>query len=311
MKYPYRIAIIDLGTNSLRVGLYEIKDWMEWNCLHQHKSMVRLGDGVFETGFLDPEAKMRTFVELTEIKKQMGDWKINHVVGYATSALRTAADGPAFATFIEKKLGFPIKIISGEEEAILIAKGVLTNQRTPAENFLLVDIGGGSTEINWCQGKLVYKSLSFRLGANRIKQLFFDPSPHPQTLKGKADSIKNTRKFVKEELLKQTKKVPKAATLMGSSGTIRAVRKMLKAAKKPVDPFLGSDLSTFVQKISYFSPDRLLKIPGMEPKRVDLIIPGAIILDEVVKTFGIKKIYTTPFTLRDGILEEVLEKFFY
>lgn len=311
MKYPYRIAIIDLGTNSLRVGLYEIKDWMEWQCLHQHKTMVRLGDGVFETGFLDPEAKMRTFVELTEIKKQMVDWKISHVVGYATSALRTAADGQAFATFIEKKLGFPIKIISGEEEALLIAKGVLTNQRTPPEDFLLADIGGGSTEINWCRGKQVFKNLSFRLGANRIKQVFFDPVFHPSFLKNRQESIKRTRKFVSEELAKQTGKISKIQTLMGSSGTIRALRKILKAHKKPVDPFLTSDLSGIVKKISVMSPDRLHKVPGMEPKRVDLIIPGAIIFDEILKTFGIKKIYTTPFTLRDGILEEVLEKVFY
>lgn len=135
--------------------------------------MVRLGQGVFIKGRLNHSAIKRTLDAFSSFKKTAEKLRVQKILAFGTSALREAEDRDGFIKLIKAKVGIDIHIISGQEEANLIALGILTNEKSlPNGLFGLVDIGGGSTEISICKGDKVLFSDSFPLGTARLSASF-------------------------------------------------------------------------------------------------------------------------------------------
>lgn len=302
-----RIGIIDLGTNSVRFDVHLIGQRGQVRLLHREKLMIRLGQGVFLDHKLDSAAIHRTVQAFTSFRRTANLLHAEKVIAFGTSALREATDADNLIQIIRRRTGIGIRVISGQEEAQLIATGILSNEQSLKGQFGLVDIGGGSTEISICEGKKVLQSASFQLGAARLQQVFLKKSP-PGTAQPRAgDSpIHSFRKYVKSILLPKmiAEEWPKVTHIIGSSGTIRAVERILK---KTGDNSGGGisrkDLEKLIQSMTTMSRSALLRIPGMEPKRVDMILSGAILLEECMIAVGAKSLITTGFSLRDGILD--------
>src|SRR5690349_20184162 len=147
-----RIAIIDLGTNSVRFDIHQLGPKKgSVRQLHREKIMVRLGQGVFLNGKLDRSAIQRTLHAFTRFKKSAAQFKAAKTIAFGTSALRESSDGEKFLKLVHERTGIQIRVISGSEEAQLIALGILSNEKTPKGKYALVDIGGGSTEISICR----------------------------------------------------------------------------------------------------------------------------------------------------------------
>ena len=306
-----KVAIIDLGTNSLRLDVYELSAaGHAVRRIYRNKVMVRLGDGVFETSELLPEAKQRTLQALLDFKHLIEAEGVDRVVGFATSAMRQAKNSKAFVRQIKKLTGFNMEVIDGKTEAEFIAKGILSNEVLPASLVALIDIGGGSTEVSICHKKSVIDSFSFDLGANRLQQMFLHTVP-PQKLPSGESPVEALRAYVNEQVapLVQKKNWPSIEVVIGSSGTIRAIAKIIRKKDVPIDPFKRSSLATLIEEMLPMSREQLLLLPGLEAKRVDLILAGCVLLDEILKVLGCKKVYTTSFSLRDGILEAEMERF--
>jgi exopolyphosphatase/guanosine-5'-triphosphate,3'-diphosphate pyrophosphatase len=296
-----RIALIDLGTNSVRFDVHQFGPGTRVRLLHREKVMVRLGQGVFTAGQLDPNAVHRTIHSFRVFKRICEDLNVRKIVAIATSALREASDGAQFVNAVREATGIGIRIISGPEEARLIAVGILANEKVPKGTFGLIDIGGGSTEISICKKKKVTLSQSFPLGTARLQQLFLKGTPpHP-------NDIDQLRQHIRQTFHSQMKKKrwPKTKDWLGSSGTVRAVARILR--KKKQRHFELEELHELVRAMSKMTTTQLLGIPGMEPKRVDMILPGSILLEEAAKIFGCKKITATEFSLRHGLLREQQE----
>ncbi len=312
-----RIAIVDLGTNSIRFDVHEVfanrKGVIQHRRLYREKIMVRLGQNLFLNGSLSAESKRRTLEAIRSFKQTMEALSVHKTVAFGTAAVRDASDGEAFLREVRQKTGVQIEMITGAEEAALIAKGILNNEtRSPKGIFALVDIGGGSTEIIVCKGKQILHSHSFNLGVAKLQQVFLKTQPPVREKDHPQDPVTELRNFIKSVILPHIliDHWPKVPTILGSSGSILALARLVNQDKELGEkPFERKNLSRMVQEIKTKTTAELLSMKGMDPKRVDLILAGGILLDEIAQLLGTKEIRTTPFALRDGILEDELARF--
>lgn len=285
-----RVAIIDLGTNSVRFDIHSIGK--KAKLLHREKIMIRLGQGVFVKGKMDPTAVDRAMLAFERFRRVADGLKVRKIVAFGTSALREAQDGSSFVEEVKERSGIEVKVISGKEEAKLISLGILSNEKKIPGRFALVDIGGGSTEISVGRGKKVTVGDSFPLGTARLQQVFLKKSPPSE------QAIRQLREYIRN-ILSQRMQRWSCETIVGSSGTVKAVTKILN--KKS---FSIKELSSLVEKLCTLSTTELLDIEGMEAKRVDMILAGVILLEEIAFALKAKKIVPTEFSLRDGIIQE-------
>ncbi len=300
-----RIGIIDLGTNSVRFDVHQIEPGDgQTRLLHREKLMIRLGQGVFLSQKLDPEAIQRTLQAFISFRQTAKIFQTEKIIAFGTSALREASDADALLHLLRKKTSIEIRVISGEEEAQLIASGILSHLTTLKGHLGLVDIGGGSTEISICLKKKILHSASFPLGAARLQQVFLKKSPPLTKEKGQTNPILALRGHVKGILLARSiaEDWPQVPYLIGSSGTIRAIHRILKKMTHN-EKINRRSLSRLIKSIKNMSPSELLLVPGMEAKRVDIILAGALLLEECMTALGAKDVLTTEFALRDGILD--------
>lgn len=316
-----RISIIDLGTNSVRFDVHQLGPGGKSRLLHREKLMVRLGQGVFTGGRLNPDAQRRTLQAFESFAHTHAELQVDRVVAFGTSALREASDSAALLEEIRRRTAIEVRVISGPEEARWIAQGVLAHEargRRLKGKFALVDIGGGSTEISICRGDKVLHSESFPLGTARLQQVFLKKSP-PQPKAGERPPIEALRIYLRSVLLSRmiAEEWPKVDRVIGSSGTIRALERVFehsggkskakskkrgKKSKRVEWP--REALHKFVQEISDMGTPELLAVPGMESKRVDMILAGGVLFEECLRALGAAKFSSTPYALRDGVLEE-------
>lgn len=301
-----RIAIIDLGTNSVRFDVYHRTE-LQVLRIHREKRMIRLGDSVFKTGRMTRPAMKRAMDAFLDFKNVMDQLGVQKVKAFGTSTLRTAKNAKSFVKEIEKKTGILLQTISGSKEGLLIAKGIFSHINPPNKRFALVDIGGGSTEISICRGKKILKHVSLDLGASRLQQNFLSLGSYHLVAGQKSPELE-MRQHIRKTLnvLKTHIKKDPIQFIVGSSGTIRNLSRILKKKNKLAQPCLRGDLTCLVADMRMMTKSELTKVPGMEPKRIDLILAGSIVLEEILYFLGAKKFYATQFALRDGILMEAL-----
>jgi exopolyphosphatase/guanosine-5'-triphosphate,3'-diphosphate pyrophosphatase len=223
-------------------------------------------------------------------------------VAVGTSALREAKNAQAFLGRIRDEIGFIVRTISGIEEAGLILKGLLQDPQAHQGVVGFIDIGGGSTEIGICQeGKVVFLE-SLDLGAARLNQLFLSEG---STEAGAPAVRKHIRELVAGYA--SLSAVPPVRRALGSSGTVRAILNLLEASGRgsPIRMQFLRDLNETLVKLT---PSELLEVPGMNPNRIDIIVSGSLILEEVMSFLKLEAVEYTDYALRDGILVELLEK---
>lgn len=298
-----RFAIIDLGTNSVRFDVHQLSVGSKTTrVLHREKLMVRLGQNVFLSGKLDPDAIARTLDAFHHFAEVCSSLKVDRIQAFATSALREASDRDKLIKRVEKETGIYINIISGAEEARLIALGMLKHYKSTRGRFAFIDIGGGSTEVTICEKGKILKSDSFQLGTARLQQIFLKKSP-PE-----AASVAELRLHIQSLVMPKIiqEKWGTVDTMIGSSGTIKAVSRILKETKGKKN-ISRKDLQKLVKQMASMNTTQLLSLPGLEAKRVDMILSGTLLLEECMNVFSVKKTLTTDFSLRDGILERELQ----
>lgn len=296
-----KFAIIDLGTNSIRLEIQELTPVGDWVSIYREKLMIRLGEGLFVSKRLSRASKDRCVSVMQYFSDVIRFHKVDEIVAFATSALRDAKDAKALIKLVKQKSGIKLDVISGQEEAKLIALGVLENESLPKGHFALVDIGGGSTEISICKGKKRIKSVSLNLGTARLNQMFIDSNPPSEK------ALNKLRRFIRKELEQGLgKKQPKLTQIVGSSGTIRAISRLI--SPKGSRLFATPALEKLSKKMSKLNLDELLKLKGMEARRVDMILGGTILFEEILRFLKVKKTKATPFSLRHGVLSRAYIK---
>lgn len=299
-----RLALIDLGTNAVRFDVHELTDGRASRRLHRERLMVRLGEGVFQGGLLSPAAMARTLAAFQSFSRTCRDLRVDKVAAFGTSALREASNSDKLVALLHQKTGIDVRVISGGEEARLIAQGILGKEKTPKKPFAIVDVGGGSVEIILCRDRRVVRSMSLDLGVARLQQTFL------KTVPPAPERLEELRRHVRSALRAAAPRGgwPSLGEIIGSGGTIRALERLHEERGAGGDNFNHKDLNRLAEALAPLSLGRLLKMPGMEPKRAECITAGAVLMAEVSAALGSRHLRSTGFALRDGMLEEELRR---
>ena len=286
-----RVGVIDIGSNSVRMVIYEKTSRFAFHLLHEEKSKVRISENAYEfDGVLQEIPMQRTIDALENFLSISKSFKVRKLLCVATSALRDAPNKKEFLDKVKHSLKLNIKVISGEKEAYY--GGIACLNLLPKQNAALtIDIGGGSTEFSFLDD--MSQTFSLKLGTVRLKELFFD----------KGD-IEGATAYIDKELLA----LPSfdVSTLVGIGGTLRAISSsILKNSSYPLSKIHGYEysvetLETLIEKILNAEADELSQL-NIKNNRVDVIKPGSLILQRVLKMLAIKKIITSGVGVREGV----------
>jgi exopolyphosphatase/guanosine-5'-triphosphate,3'-diphosphate pyrophosphatase len=292
------LAAIDVGTNAVRLELARPDPEGSLETLHQERDPIRPGEGVFATGLMPEETADRLLSTLRRYAALCRRHKAR-VRAVATSALREAKNRDAIVERVREEAGLTLEVVSGKEEARLICLGVL-HGKPPGSRSLLVDIGGGSTEVATATGEKPDNLWSLALGSVRLTEVF-DTSQEVT-----AKQLRLMRSFVTEVLRKtlppELPGLPKVA--LGSSGTINAV--VSYASGDGSASATVRQLTQAAETLAELSPERRRK--RFDPRRADIIVAGAVILEGVAKQLGVDSVTVVHRGLRDGILVDLLHR---
>lgn len=287
-----RVAVIDIGSNSLRMVIYEKTSRFAFHILHEAKSRVRISQNAYQNdGNLQEVPMQRAYDALSNFIPIIASFKARKTLCVATSALRDAPNQKEFLNRVKNSLGLNIKVIDGQREAYLGAIAC-ANLLPEQQSAISIDIGGGSTEIALICKKDILKSVSLNLGTVRLKELFFD-----------SGDIDGAKEYIDKELA--ILDGIDASTMIGIGGTFRAISSaLITNSNYPIDKIHAfkpsyNDFEDFLEKILSSDDDNLKKL-GIKSSRFDVIKSGALILLRVFKKFDIKELLTSGVGVREG-----------
>ncbi len=308
-----RLAAIDLGTNSFHLVIAETKPNGSFRIVSSEKEMVRLGESGADMKYLTPEAMERGINTLRRFKAIIDSRKVKEIRAIATSAIREAENQDEFIRRARAELGIRIDVVSGFEEGRLVYLGVLQALPLYTKKTLVFDIGGGSTEYVLGERGIPKYIASHKLGAIRLTK-HFSLSDRPSSR-----SIESARKFIVGELTQTAYEVDKRRfeVAAGSSGTIQSVAAMIAYLRSPLlnsstlrlnnFTFARSEVSEVVRKLIAASTTAERKrISGLDEKRADIILGGALILEESMKLLEVEEMIVSAYALREGIIYDHL-----
>ena len=288
-----RVAIIDIGSNSVRMVIYERTSRYAFHLLHEEKSKVRISENAYQhDGNLQKLPMQRTFDALDDFINISKSFDVRKTLCVATSALRDAPNKKEFLKKVQNKLKLNIKIIDGEREAYFGAMACV-NLLPPLESALSIDIGGGSTEFTLINDKEISNSISLKIGTVRLKELYFDNNDLAAAIK-----------YIDSEL--EALQDINAATLVGIGGTFRAISSaIMKTEEYPLNKIHAYEYSknkfqSFISDVLDADESRLKKL-GIKNNRFDVIKPGALILSRVINMINIQNIMTSGVGVREGV----------
>ena len=303
-----RIAAIDIGTNSLHMVVCQIRPDMSFEVIDREKDMVQLGRGLHDGRLSDASmtAAIQTLSKFTRIAAARG---ADEVIASATSAVREAGNGGDFVEAVERALGLRIRVISGTEEARLIhfaAVNAVDLRRQPA---IVIDIGGGSTEITLGTADRLMLARSFKLGVIRLAQKYGNAGPLP------ADDERRLTRHIRRELGTYLDVLGRRRfdRVIGTSGTILSLGALAlgaaasSSAGRP-NRVPARAISRLRRRLTTLTLAQRLKIHNLDPKRADLAPVGAVLIDTILDGLGAEELTLCDFALREGLIYDYIAR---
>ena len=309
------ITAIDVGTNSFHAIVASVNEEGMFTIHSRDKENVRLGESVSDMKYLSEEAMQRGIAAMKRFATMATS--VNAPIrAIGTSAMREALNRDEFVRRVQEETGVAIEVVSGNEEARLIYLGVLQALPIVNSKTLVIDVGGGSTEtIVGYRGEMLYGH-SAKLGAIRLTRRFFTE----ERLSTKA--IKECREFIRGEwaLVFRSIQVCGFERVAASSGTAQTLASIALAKRNRMfesdESLNGTTISSdeMLAAIEAILKEKTAKkrgeIPGMDAKRADIIVGGALILEQAITRLGIREITISDYALREGILLDHYQKQF-
>lgn len=301
-----RTAIIDIGSNSARMVVFEKSSRYAFHLIKELKSRIRIGEGAYEKdGFLQEKPMQRAFEALENFVQVIHNLGCTKILCVATSALRDAPNAKEFIQNIQNKLHLNIKIIDGNKEAYYGALSTV-NFLYPLPSLTTIDIGGGSTELAKIVDGKIEETISLNLGTVRLKELFFDK--------------KIAFEQIQEYILQEIKSIPESFfsdTLVSIGGTLRALSKVIMNKKDyPLKTVHAFEYT--LEHYEYLIEQIIrcdvfdLKDFGIRKDRFDTIREGCSIFLAIAKALHVKKIVSNGTGVREGVfLEDLLRNSHY
>jgi len=294
-----RVAILDLGSNTARLVLFEYQEGLRYALVDELREVVRLSEGMGEDNIIRAEAFERGLEALGTFRAYCDAAGVGEVCATATSAVRDAVNGEAFLRAARERAGLSLRILSGEEEAEYGALAV-ANSSTLEDGFVL-DIGGGSAQLSRLERRHFQEGRSWPLGAVRLSEAFLKSDPP------KKKEVRALVKHVQKALAGGLEGFGEGRSLVGMGGTIRNLAKVQqKREGYPVDLLHGyvlkrEALEEITDELLQKSAAERAEVPGLSADRADIIPAGALALREVMALAGVDGLTISAQGLREGL----------
>ncbi len=298
------VAAVDVGTNTVRLLVVRGDKYSSSTIIDQAQQTTRLGEGVTDRQIQDVPMR-RTVAAIAGFVERAKTFQPDQIAILATSAARQAKNGAEFCRLVYQASGVMPEIISGVKEAELTVCGVLGAVPGAGENAVILDIGGGSTElVRVADGKII-NIQSLEIGAVTLTERFFHHSgPIPQT------ELARLGDFAKGAL--EGLEISSPATWVGTAGTITTLasldQQMVQYDPKKINGYRLSEISRWLEVLATMSLEERKTLPGLEPGRADIIVAGVGLLEVIMKHFGQDHITVSDAGFREGIIYSLYEK---
>ena len=293
-----KIAALDLGSNSTRLLIADISG-EKFNTLEKSHVVTKMAEGLEENGFISDEAKKRVIKTLKTFLKKIKKHEVVEVFAVGTAAMRDSSNTDEFIDEIRRKLDIEVEIITGQQEGIFTSLGV-HHFMDNLQNYLIVDIGGRSTEFIYEDNNKVI-SHSLDLGVVTLTEKYFSELPTNR------DNIVKAEQEVMDAL--SNLKIPNAKLLIGVSGTATSLGAIhLEQDRFDEDAIHNIEISqleltnikNIVQKLS--EPEIITKFNGVDPKRAKTITSGIVILENIMKRYENSSIIISKNDILEGLI---------
>ncbi|ABQ26325.1 Ppx/GppA phosphatase family protein [Geotalea uraniireducens] len=295
-------AAIDLGTNTARLLIGGIGDNDSFIPVLLKRHITRLGGGFSQNAGISSEAAERSIEALRDFAGEIRLHGVNNVRAVATSAVRDAVNGNIFCERVFRETGIKLEVIDGEKEALFTLRGVLAGIDDKIGDFLVFDVGGGSTEYTLSHGESPLFTRSLPLGVVRLTEGKITCEAMTDKVKRELDLL--TGEMQRLGLMHDISKV----TLVGTAGTATTLAainlKMVDYDYRKVNnhTMTLAEIEDIYADLLPLTPAERLKITGLEKGREDLIIAGILITINTMKIFGFNRIKVSDFGLLEGLL---------
>jgi exopolyphosphatase/guanosine-5'-triphosphate,3'-diphosphate pyrophosphatase len=298
---PEMIAAIDLGSNSFHMIVARVDDG-DLQVIDRLREMVRLGAGLDEQRRLIPEVRARAIDCLERFGQRIKELPAGSVRAVGTNALRQTRESGDFLEEAQAALGHPIEIISGHEEARLVYLGVAHGLAADTEQRLVVDIGGGSTELIIGEGFDTKRRESLYMGCVSMSRIHFPDG----RISAKAMDRAELAAALELRPIRRDYRRIGWQTAIGSSGTIRSIKEVVRNAGWSEAGITLESLQKLRQALICFGHVDELQLEGLKQERHAVFPGGVAILLAVFKTLHIKQMQVSAEALREGLLYEML-----
>jgi exopolyphosphatase/guanosine-5'-triphosphate,3'-diphosphate pyrophosphatase len=290
------VAAIDVGTNAVRMEIARVMPDASLETLHQERDPIRPGEGVYLSGAISREVADRLVATLRRYAA-LARRHSARVRAVATSAVREARNGTEIVERVRATTGLELEVVSGREEARLICLGVL-HGRPARDRSMVVDIGGGSTEVATALGERPTNLWSVPVGAVRLTQIFDTDGRVGRS------QLRVLRSFAEEAFREAVPRgFPPPRTALGASGTIQAV---VAFAADGAHRASRKQIAGALEDLAEMGPEE--RRSHFDPKRAEIVVAGAAILDAAVRHLGLASVRAVDTGLRHGILVELARR---
>jgi len=306
-----RIAAIDIGTNSVHMIVVRVRPDLSFEVIDREKAMVRLGAGGLDGRALTREAWIAALQALSKFKRIAESHGVDEIVAAATSATREARNGGEFLARLERETAIRARVISGAEEARLIHQAAVYGVDVGGGRAVVIDIGGGSVEITLGTASALQLARSFKIGTIRLTERLVRSDPL---------SPRDERRIVKHvvgEIDRYCEQIVTAGfdRVIGTSGTILSIGAVAATAARGGPPselrnlhVAAKQIHRVRKQVAELDLEQRLTIPGLDPRRADLVVAGAVLLDTILRRLGAEELTLCDLALREGLVLDYIRR---
>jgi len=304
-----QIAAIDIGTNSIHMIVVRVRADLSFEVIDREKAMVRLGAGGLDGRALTEDAMTAALQALSRFRRIAESHGVEHIVAVATSATREARNGGEFLTRVRHQTGIRPRVINGPEEARLIHQAAVYGVDVGGARACVIDIGGGSVELTLGTATTIQMAKSFKVGVIRLTERFVRSDPL---------SARDERRLLEQinrEVGKFCDQIAAASfdRVIGTSGTILSIGAVASTLARGVAPselrnlrVPAKQIRRLRKQVEELDLEQRLAMPGLDPRRADLVVAGAILVDTILRRLGAEDITLCDLALREGLVLEYI-----
>lgn len=304
---PERVAALDVGTNTVLITVAE-RSGRTFRPVVERAEITRLGRGVDRTGRLDPAAIADTVAVLARFAAEARMLGAARIACVATSAARDAANGDDFFRAVRDAAGLVPEVIPGDEEARLVHRSAWADFGAAGHPLAVLDVGGGSTEITWGEGAAPVGRRSLQIGAVRLTERVSPGDPpsgaeRERLRQGARDALAEVAAIRAAGSLAGARLVAVAGTVTTLAAVAQALP-VYDALRVHGSEMTLGEIRSLVGRLAGLTVAERAALPGMEPKRADVIVAGGVILAEAMELAGFDRLTVSDRGVRWGLLHD-------